>query len=43
MSGVSHSLPNWAIRDMSVDHPIADVRAAIASRRFGPQADICFG
>jgi hypothetical protein len=31
MSAKGHSLPNWAARDMSVHHPIADNTADIAS------------
>jgi hypothetical protein len=38
MSQLGHSLPNWAIRNMSVHYPIADMRADIAGRRFGPKA-----
>ena len=33
-------LPNCAIRDMSVRHPIADIRADIAGRSFGPRRDM---
>ena len=35
-SEMGQSLPDCAIRDMSVRHPIADMRADIAGRRFGP-------
>jgi hypothetical protein len=31
-----HSLPNCFVREMSVHHPIVDIRADIAGRRFGP-------
>jgi hypothetical protein len=37
---MGQSIPDCAIRDMSVRHPIADMRADIAGRRFGPGADI---
>jgi hypothetical protein len=36
---MGHSLPNWAIRNMSVHYPIADMRADVAGRRFGPLPD----
>jgi hypothetical protein len=37
---MGHSLPNCAIRNMSVHHPIADMRAEIAGRRFGPKPEV---
>src|SRR5580658_10122618 len=40
MLQMGHSLPNWAIRNMSVHYPIADMRADVAGRRFGPASDI---
>ena len=40
MSASGRSLPNRAIRNMSVRHPIADMRADIAGRRLGPISDI---
>jgi hypothetical protein len=40
MSHLGQSLPNCAIRDMSVRLPIADVSADIARRRSVPIADI---
>jgi hypothetical protein len=39
-SATGQSLPNCAIRNMSARHPIADMRADIARRRFGPKADL---
>lgn len=39
MLQMGHSLPNWAIRNMSVHYPIADMRADVAGRRFGPLPD----
>jgi hypothetical protein len=35
-SATGQSLPNCFVREMSVHHPIVDIRADIAGRRFGP-------
>ena len=35
-SEIGQSLPNFTIRNISVRPPIADMRADIAGRRFGP-------
>jgi hypothetical protein len=32
---IGQSLPNCFVREMSVHHPIVDIRADIAGRRFG--------
>ena len=37
-SEMGHSLPDCAIRQMSVGHPLADMRVDIADRCFGPLA-----